>query len=146
MGTLEARNKQVVERYWDALARRDWDRMQSMLAPDAHYTDVGGPGEGGSGPEGVIARLKIGLDALDAYWHYPGHIVAEGDLVFTEHVEHWQFHTGESFDHPFVSVIELRDGLITRWHDYSNLSNIMTNAPRWWLEQIGAAAADNASS
>ena len=146
MGTLEARNRQVVERYWDALARRDWDGMKSMLAPDAHYTDVGGPGDGGTGPDGVIARLKIGIESLEAYWHYPGHIVAEGDLVFTEHVEHWGFHTGESFDHPFVSVIELRDGLIIRWHDYSNLGNIMQHAPRWWLEQIGAASPDPQSS
>lgn len=138
MGSLEARNKQVVERYWDALARRDWDRMASMLAPDAHYTDVGTPGPGGTGPDGVIARLKIGIEPLEAYWHYPGHIVAEGDMVFTEHVEHWQFHTGESFDHGFVSVMELRDGLITRWHDYSNIANIMQSAPRWWLEKIGA--------
>ncbi len=112
MGTQEARNKQLVERYWDALARRDWARMASMLAPDAHYTDVGTPGPGGTGPDGVMARLRIGLEPLSGYWHYPGHIVAEGDLVFTEHVEHWEFHTGESFDHPFVSVIEIRDGLI----------------------------------
>ena len=141
MGTLEAQNKQVVERYWDALARRDWDRMKSMLAPDAHYTDVGGPGDGGTGPDGVLARLRIGIEPLEAYWHYPAQIVAEGNLVITEHVEHWQFHTGESFDHPFVSVIELRDGLIIRWHDYSNLSNIIEHAPAWWLEQIGAAMA-----
>jgi ketosteroid isomerase-like protein len=139
MGTLEARNKQLVERYWDALARRDWDRMASMLAPDAHYTDVGTPGPGGTGPEGVMARLRIGLEPLSGYWHYPSHIVAEGDLVFTEHVEHWEFHTGEAFDHPFVSVIEIRDGLIVRWHDYSNIANVLQQAPRWWLEHIGVA-------
>ena len=106
MGTLEAQNKQIVERYWNALARRDWDAMAAMLAPDAHYTDVGTPGPGGTGPDGVLARLRIGIEPLEAYWHYPGHIVAEGNIVFTEHVEHWQFHTGESFDHAFVSVIE----------------------------------------
>ena len=39
MGSLEAQNKQIVERYWNALARRDWDAMAAMLAPDAHYTD-----------------------------------------------------------------------------------------------------------
>jgi len=139
MGTLEARNKQLVERYWDALARRDWARMASMLAPDAHYTDVGTPGPGGTGPDGVLARLRLGIEPLSAYWHYPGHIVAEGDLVFTEHVEHWEFHTGEAFDHPFVSVIEIRDGLITRWHDYSNIANVVQQAPRWWLEHIGVA-------
>ena len=142
MGTLEARNKQIVERYWLALARRDWAAMAAMLAPDAHYTDVGTPGPGGTGPDGVMARLRIGLEPLSAYWHFPGHIVAEGDLVFTEHVEHWEFHTGEAFDHPFVSVIEIRDGLIVRWHDYSNIANVLQQAPRWWLEHIGVAQPD----
>ena len=140
MGTLEAQNKQVVERYWDALSRRDWDRMKTMLAADAHYTDVGVPGPGGVGPDGVIARLKIGLEPLEGYYHFPGHIIAEGNMVITEHVEQWRFHTGEVIDHPFVSVMELRDGKIIRWHDYSNIPNITNNAPKWWLERIANAA------
>ena len=86
--------------------------------------------------------MRLGIEPLESYWHYPGHMVAEGNLVFTEHVEHWGFHTGESFDHPFVSVIELRDGLIVRWHDYSNIANVMANAPKWWLQHIGAAPAE----
>ena len=35
-----------------------------------------------------------------------------------------------------VSVTELRDGKIFRWHDYSNIPNITDNAPAWWLEHI----------
>jgi ketosteroid isomerase-like protein len=142
MGTLEARNKQVVERYWDALARRDWDRIKAMVTDDCHYTDVGTPGAGGIGPDGVVNRLKIGLEPLEGYYHFPGHIVAEGDMVVTEHVERWVFHTGEVIDHGFVSVMELRDGKISRWHDYSNISNITDNAPAWWLERIMKAATE----
>lgn len=114
--------------------------MKTMLAADAHYTDVGVPGPGGVGPDGVIARLKIGLEPLEGYYHFPGHIIAEGNMVITEHVEQWRFHTGEVIDHPFVSVMELRDGKIIRWHDYSNIPNITNNAPKWWLERIANAA------
>ena len=46
-----------------------------------------------------------------------------------EHVEEWQFHTGEVILHPFVTVMEVRDGKIVRWHDYSHLGNIIDNAP-----------------
>ena len=67
-----------------------------------------------------------------------GHMVAEGDIVVTEHVEQWRFHTGEVIDHPFTSVMEVRDGRITRWHDYSHLGNLIDNAPAWWLEHIAA--------
>jgi len=130
-------NKQIVQRYWDALAARDWDGMKALLADDAHYTDVGVPGPGGIGPDGVLQRLRLGIEPLEAYEHLPGTImIAEGDVVMTEHTERWCFHTGEVVDHSFVSVIELRDGKIVRWHDYSNISNITDNAPSWWLEHI----------
>jgi limonene-1,2-epoxide hydrolase len=132
-----ARNKQVVQQFWDALAIRDWDGMMALLTEDAHYTDVGVPGPGGHGPEGVITRLKIGIEALADYEHLNGsNMVGEGELVMTEHTERWVFGTGEVIDHSFVSVTQLRDGRICRWHDYSNIANITDNAPAWWLEEV----------
>ena len=136
MGTHEARNKQVVERYWDAHFRRQWEKMATFFAADAHYTDVGLDGDGATGPDQIIARLKLGIEPLEAYWHFPKHLVAEGDIVVTEHTETWVFHTGESVDHPFTSVMEVRDGLIVRWHDYSHLPNLLDNAPSWWHQHI----------
>ena len=139
-GDTEA-NKAVVRQFWDALAARDYDAMKALLTADAHYTDVGTPGDGGSGPDGVVARLKIGLEPLEGYEHLPGdNMVAEGNLVMTEHTERWTFHTGEVIDNSFVSVTQLRDRKICRWHDYSNIANITDNAPAWWLEHIMKAA------
>jgi ketosteroid isomerase-like protein len=139
MGVAE--NKQVVEAFFDALAVRDWEGMKALLTDDAHYTDVGTAGAGGTGPDGVVNRVKIGLEPLEGYEHLPGtNVVAEGDLVMTEHTERWIFHTGEVIDHSFVSVTQLRDGKIFRWHDYSNIPNITDNAPQWWLEHIMKAA------
>ncbi len=136
MTDIEA-NKQIVQQFWDALAVRDWGGMMALLTDDADYTDVGVPGPGGTGPEGVVARVRIGLEPLSGYEHLPGtNMIAEGDLVMTEHTERWIFHTGEVIDHSFVSVTELRDGKIARWHDYSNIPNITDNAPQWWLEHI----------
>lgn len=133
----EATNRAIVQQYWDALAARDWDGMRALLADDAHYTDVGTPGPGGTGPDGVMRRLRLGLEPLEGYEHVGEvNMVAGGDLVMTEHTERWTFHTGEVIDHSFVSVTELRDGKIVRWHDYSNISNILDNAPTWWIEHI----------
>jgi limonene-1,2-epoxide hydrolase len=136
MGSVEATNRQHVERYWDAHFRRDWARMATFFAPTAHYTDVGVDGAGATGPDEIIARLRLGIEPLEAYVHFPKHLIAEGELVVTEHLEQWRFHTGETVDHPFTSVMEVRDGLITRWHDYSHIANLTDNAPRWWLERI----------
>jgi ketosteroid isomerase-like protein len=145
--TLQEKNKKVVAAYWAALARRDWDAMKALLTADAHYTDKGSPGPGGTGPDGVLARLRIGIEPLQGYEHLPGDLmIAEGDTVMTEHTERWIFHTGEVIDHPFVSVTQLRDGKICRWHDYSNLSNITENAPKWWIEHIMKAARGGAAS
>jgi limonene-1,2-epoxide hydrolase len=132
----EPQNRYVVEHYWDAHFRRDWVRMATFFTADAHYTDVGADGSGATGPREIIARLRIGLEPLEGYYHLPKHMIADGDFVVTEHVEEWRFHTGEVIQHPFTSVMEVRNGLIERWHDYSNLPNLTQRAPKWWLEHI----------
>jgi ketosteroid isomerase-like protein len=145
--STEQDNKQIVNQFWEALAARDWEGMKGLLTADAHYTDVGTPGPGGTGPDGVVNRVKIGLEPLSGYEHLDGtNMIAEGDLVMTEHTERWHFHTGEVIDHSFVSVTQLRDGKIFRWHDYSNIPNITDNAPAWWLEHIITVSSGGASA
>jgi limonene-1,2-epoxide hydrolase len=133
---MTAENRAVVERYWAAHFSRDWTAMATFFTSTCHYTDVGMDATGATGPADIIRRLKIGIEPLSGYHHFPKNTVAEGNLVITEHIEQWQFHSGEVIDHPFCSVMEVRDGLIDRWHDYSHLPNILDNAPKWWLEHI----------
>ena len=42
---------------------------------------------------------------------------------------------------PFVSMQEVRDGVIVRWWDYWDLATLMNVAPPWWVEHITAEAA-----
>ena len=37
---------------------------------------------------------------------------------------------------PFVSMHEIREGLIVRWWDYWDMSTLMNAAPPWWIEYI----------
>lgn len=136
LSAVSAANKAIVERYWEAHFRRDWKRMASFFAVDAHYTDVGIDATGATGPDEIIRRLQLGIEPLSGYVHFPRNLVAEDDLVVTEHVERWEFHTGEVIDHPFTSVMEVVDGLIVRWHDYSHLGNLLDQAPSWWIAHI----------
>ena len=62
--------------------------------------------------------------------------------MVTEHVEHWEWPTGEKAALPFVSMQELRDGEIVRWWDYWDLGTLMNVAPAWWVEHIMTAAAE----
>ena len=129
-------NKEIVKLYWDAHFERKWGEMATFFSNEAHYTDVGLDAVGATGPTEIILRLRLGIEPLSGYVHYPKNTICEGNLVVTEHVEQWQFHTGEVIDHPFTSVMELEDGLICRWHDYSHLGNLLEQAPAWWLEHI----------
>ena len=141
MGEFEERNKQIVALYWDALYSHDWDAIAGFFTPEANYVDVGTGESGGGahGPRQIVARLRLGLDPVAGHTHEMGLMVAEGSMVVTEHLEVWRFHTGEVIRHPFTSVMELNDdGLIARWWDYSNLANLLDNAPRWWLEHIAS--------
>ncbi|MBV8959034.1 MAG: nuclear transport factor 2 family protein [Actinobacteria bacterium] len=129
-------NKKVVEQFWADLYRRDLAAVATYFTEDAHYTDVCANEEGATGPARIVARLRLGIEPLAAYIHHPKLAVAEGDTVITEHAEEWHWHTGEQITFPFVSVHQLRDGKITRWHDYWDMQTLMNAAPQWWVEHI----------
>jgi hypothetical protein len=40
---------------------------------------------------------------------------------------------------PFVSVQEIRGGLISRWTNYSNIDTLLSAAPAWWIEHATSA-------
>lgn len=131
----EAENRRIVAAHWDSMYAKDWSAVAARFADDAEYMDVGAvpPVHGGAA---IAARLELGLGPTERMVHRPGLVLADGDVVITEHVEEWHFHTGEVIAHPFTSVMEIRDGLIRRWHDYSHLGNLLDNAPQWWIAYI----------
>ena len=137
MGARAAVNRQVVERFWRALYSRDWDAVAGFFAADAEYTDVPTPDDDVAvGPEQIVARLRLGLEPLEAIYHHPRHMVAEGGLVYTEHEEEWHWPSGERVTIKFVSAQELRDGAIVRWWYYPDLQKLLAAAPQWWLDHI----------
>jgi len=97
---------------------------------------VPAPEEGAFGPAEVAARLRLGLGPLAKYVLHDGPIVADGDMVITEHSEEWFWESGEHVHLPFVSVQEIRDWKIVRWHDYLDLNTLMAAAPAAWVEHI----------
>ena len=136
-------NKKIVESYWNAHFERNWELMPTFFSDDAHYTDVGLDAVGATGAQEIILRLRLGIEPLEGYEHFPMNLICENNIVVTEHVEQWRFHTGEVIDHPFTSVMEITNGLISRWHDYSHLGNLLDQAPKWWLDRIIAGWRDN---
>lgn len=134
-----ADHKATVEAFWETLYRRDWEALAGFFADDAEYTDVPTPDDDVAvGPATIIARLRLGLDPVEEMVHHPRLVVAEGDVVITEHAEEWRFHTGERALVRFCSVHEFEPGgdRIVRWWDYPDLNALLDNAPQWWLDHI----------
>jgi limonene-1,2-epoxide hydrolase len=132
-----AENKTTVGNLWSALYARDWEGIARLFGPESEYTDVPSPADDvARGPASIVARLRLGLERLSGYEHDLRLMVAEGDTVVTEHAETWHWHTGETVTLPFVSVHDLRDGVILRWWDYWDLQTLMNGAPDWWIAHI----------
>ncbi len=125
---------------WAALARRDWDGVAGLVGPDCIYYDVPvGPAAAAKGPEGVVARLRIGLEPLSGYTNFDGRMVAEDSTVIYEHSELWEWSTGETVRLPFVSVHEVRDGKVSLWADYWDYGTLLAGAPAGWQEALASA-------
>ena len=134
----QAANIALVTAFWEALGRRDFDAVGAFMSERGHYVDVPvlGAEEGAFGPDETAARLRLGLEPLSDYVLHDGNIVAQGDMVITEHTEEWFWHTGETVLLRFCSVMDISDGKVDRWWDYFDLAAIMNAAPAWWVEQI----------
>jgi ketosteroid isomerase-like protein len=130
-------NRDLVERFWATLYKRDYDGVGAFFAPDGEYTDVCSPADDVAvGPAQIAARIKLGFEKLSGINHEVRLIAVDGDTVITEHAETWEWPTGENVTLPFVSVQEIRGGKIVRWHDYWDMATLMNAAPAWWVEHI----------
>ena len=134
----EADNVKLVESFWTALGRRDFDAVGALMAPKGHYVDVPviGIDDGAYGPAETAARLRLGLGPLHDYELHDGPIIASGRYVVTEHSETWTWEPGVSVYLPFTSVMEVADGRVDRWWDYLDLQTLMNAAPAWWVEAV----------
>ena len=112
---MSENNKVLVQDLWKALGNFDWDTLKNCLHPEVHYRDAPSDDPGAHGPENCVKRLSIAWDHLKRQDQVTHRIAAEGDTVFLEHTEKWVFKTGETAEHTFVTVHEIRDGLVYRW-------------------------------
>jgi limonene-1,2-epoxide hydrolase len=141
MSNLED-NRALITRFWSDLYRRDFAAVAGYFAADGVYEDVPVPEARAVGPNAVERKLRIGLDRIEKQVHHLHRMVAEGDVVVTEHTEDWHFGDGVVVSLPFVSVHVVEKGKIVLWRDYWNFPTLMSSAPRWWLDHIMKVSAE----
>lgn len=97
--------------------------MAPAAGPDCDYRNIPIEGDRHVGPDAVHDVIA----PFGARWEIEATIVtiaAMGDLVLTERVERFIHRKGTrpTFDLPVMGAFELRDGKITAWRDYFELS------------------------
>jgi limonene-1,2-epoxide hydrolase len=130
-------NRDLVEGFWRDLYRQDFEAVAARFAEHGQYTDVVTPEDDvATGAKEIIARLTLAFGKLSGLRDERLHLVAGDDTVMTEHVEHWEWPTGESMALQVATIHEISDGRITMWRDYWDM-NVLTNAaPQWWFEHV----------
>ena len=132
-----ANNVEIVRALWSALSDRDWARIASFFGEDSVYYDVPvGPAAAARGPDGIVARLRLGLEPLASYENVERNIATDADVVMVEHEETWRWPTGESAVLPFVTVHRVVDGKILLWKDYWDHATLIDAAPPGWQESL----------
>lgn len=129
----------IVLGMWQALARHDWDALQTFLAADCLYVDMPMPAAAARGPEDIIKRLRLLFDRLADYQHHGGRLVSNGPDVMYEHSETWVFPSGEQGTLRFATVHRVVDGKITVWKDYWDYGSVLAFAPPNYLEDLATA-------
>ncbi len=129
-------NRKTVETMWKALSAMDWEALKSCLSEDVHYEDIPTEDPGARGRENTVKRLRIAFDHLADHQHTIHHLVCEDDVVFLDHTEVWTFKTGEKATNKFATMHEMKNGKISKWSDYWDVSGFVGQFPQSFLETM----------
>lgn len=130
----------VVDAFTIALYARDWEAVGSFFGDDSVYWDVAvGPSVAAKGAAGIVARVRLAADPLARFDSDRLRTAATGDVVMTEHDEHWEWSSGERMTLPIVSVHRVVDGAIVLWKDYWDYQTLLAAAPQAWHDAVADA-------
>ena len=119
----------VVRAFLTAMERMDYDAALPLIDPDCEYTN--GPLGTVQGPAGVRAMLEPFFAPILENRFVVAREVASGPMVVIERLDRHRLPTGW-VELPVTGVFEVRDGLITVWHEYFDVATLQ--------KQMAAAA------
>ncbi|HEY3669988.1 MAG TPA: limonene-1,2-epoxide hydrolase family protein [Acidimicrobiia bacterium] len=109
---------QVVQEFCTAFAAKDVATIESLLADDVVYHNVGM--EPAKGKEASLASIKGFLDMSESLVFDIHRIAADGDTVLTERTDTFVMN-GLTAPVAVMGTFELRDGKIVAWRDYFDM-------------------------
>ena len=129
-------NRLLIEGFWVDLYRQDFSALGARFAEDGEYTTSSrprttSPAVPQRSPPACASPSTNSRSLQRAA--PPG---GWGAFVMTEHVEHWEWPTGETMALDVASVHEIHQGKIVRWCDYWDMNVLTAAAPQWWFEHV----------
>ena len=97
----------------------DASGLVDFFSDDAVYHNI--PLEAARGKEAIRATIEGFMDMGGSVEVDVTHLVAAGDLVVVERVDHFT-RSGERSSLPMVGIFEIEGGQIRAWRDYFDLS------------------------
>lgn len=111
-------NLALIRRFIEACVRAEPEEFASYFTEDATWWNA--PWQPVKGRETIRETLRRGASRMKALPWEIRHMVADGDIVVAERVDH--FLVGERrVSVPCVGIFELREGKIAAWRDYWDL-------------------------
>jgi limonene-1,2-epoxide hydrolase len=106
----------------EATRTNDDERFLGHLADDVEYVFHVGT-RGVQGKDGVRRFLaKYRTIAKDVIWRVD-RVAESGDCLFIEgYEEYTDQRTGERIAHPYMGIMEFRDGKVAKWRDYFEMN------------------------
>ncbi len=116
----------LIRRFLEACVRADPDEFAAFFTEDAVWWNA--PWQPVTGREAIRETLRRGAQRMTALPWEVRHVVADGDVVLTERVDHFEV-GGTRVSVPCMGVFELRDGKIAAWRDYWDLRQFERQLP-----------------
>lgn len=115
--------QEVVGAFIAAIEARDVDAALAFLAEDVSYENMPMDPIVGREMTGMVLRSYLDI-STDVEWRIVREVV-DGDVVINERVD--RFHIGGGWlELPVAGFWEVRDGLITLWRDYFDMTAYTT--------------------
>ena len=130
----------LIEGFFDALGRMDFETVGKMFTTKGLYRDEPTHAADAIGPAAITAKLTNAISGLDKFVMGVDTVVADADRVTSRRTEEWHFPSGEVAKLPVVCIQEIEGGQITRWHEFWNMPSLIEQMPPSWMQEMAKRA------
>lgn len=112
----------------DATRAQDNERFLGYLAEDIeyHYHVGSPPVRGTAGVRRFLAKYRTIAD--EVIWRIDRWAEGDGCLFVEGYEEYLDKRTGDRVAHPYMGILEFKDGKVAKWRDYFEMNNKVAQA------------------